>query len=93
MTGSDAGRFHANLRASTRADRPVPGAGALLEIFQVIAAIRHTAAILAGHDFVVAVPEVYHELEPAGQPAHRASAGQKLAANHPDPATQRRLAI
>ncbi len=24
------------------------------------------AAVLAGHGFVVAVPEIYHELEPAG---------------------------
>ena len=28
--------------------------------------IRRTAALLAGSGFVVAVPEVYHELEPAG---------------------------
>ena len=28
--------------------------------------IRRTAALLAGHGFVVAVPEIYHELEPPG---------------------------
>ena len=28
--------------------------------------IRRTASMLAGHGFVVAVPEIYHELEPAG---------------------------
>ncbi len=28
--------------------------------------IRRTAALLAGHGYLVAVPEVYHELEPAG---------------------------
>ncbi len=36
------------------------------EIFQVTAPIRRTAALLAGHGFVVAVPEIYHEFEPAG---------------------------
>ena len=34
------------------------------EIFQATAPIRRTAAYLAGHGFVVAVPEVYHELMP-----------------------------
>ncbi len=36
------------------------------EIFQITAPIRRTAAMLAGHGYVVAVPEVYHEFEPAG---------------------------
>ena len=36
------------------------------EIFQVTGPIRRTAAFLAGHGYLVAVPEVYHELEPAG---------------------------
>jgi carboxymethylenebutenolidase len=36
------------------------------EIFQVTGPIRRTAAMLAGHGYVVAVPEVYHELEPPG---------------------------
>src|SRR5258706_9850748 len=36
------------------------------EIFQVTGPIRRTAAFLAGHGYIVAVPEVYHELEPAG---------------------------
>jgi carboxymethylenebutenolidase len=36
------------------------------EIFQATGPIRRTAAFLAGHGYVVAVPEVYHELEPAG---------------------------
>ena len=43
-----------------------PGLVLFSEIFQVTAPIRRTAAILSGHGFVVAVPEVYHELEPAG---------------------------
>ena len=36
------------------------------EIYQVTAPIRRTAAILAGHGFLVGIPEVYHEYEPAG---------------------------
>jgi carboxymethylenebutenolidase len=36
------------------------------EIFQVTGPIRRLAAFLAGHGFLVAVPEVYHEYEPAG---------------------------
>ena len=36
------------------------------EIYQVTGPVRRTAAILAGNGFVVAVPEVYHELEPLG---------------------------
>lgn len=36
------------------------------EIFQATGPIRRTAAFFAGHGYIVAVPEVYHELEPAG---------------------------
>ena len=36
------------------------------EIFQATGPIRRFAASLAGHGYIVAVPEVYHELEPAG---------------------------
>jgi carboxymethylenebutenolidase len=36
------------------------------EIFQITAPIRRTAAMLAGHGYIVAMPEVYHEYEPAG---------------------------
>jgi carboxymethylenebutenolidase len=43
-----------------------PGIVFWSEIFQVTGPIRRSAAMLAGHGFVVAVPEVYHELEPAG---------------------------
>ena len=43
-----------------------PGVILYSEIFQVTGPIRRTAAIIAGHGYVVAVPEVYHELEPAG---------------------------
>lgn len=43
-----------------------PGILLFSEIFQVTGPIRRIAATLAGHGFVVAVPEIYHELEPAG---------------------------
>src|ERR1700733_13968779 len=36
------------------------------EIFQVTGPIRRFAAFIAGHGYIVAVPEVYHELEPLG---------------------------
>lgn len=47
-------------------DERFPGIVLFSEIFQVTAPIRRTAAFLAGHGFIVAVPEVYHEFEPAG---------------------------
>lgn len=43
-----------------------PGILLYSEIFQVTGPIRRTAALLAGHGFLVAVPEIYHEFEPAG---------------------------
>ena len=43
-----------------------PGLILFSEIFQITAPIRRMAALLAGNGYVVAVPEVYHELEPAG---------------------------
>ncbi len=43
-----------------------PGLVLFSEIFQITAPIRRTAALLAGHGFVVAVPEVYHEFLSAG---------------------------
>lgn len=51
--------------------RPVAGGrypGLLLfsEVFQRTAPIVRTATMMAGHGFVVAVPEIYHELEPPG---------------------------
>jgi carboxymethylenebutenolidase len=44
-----------------------PGILFYSEIFQVTAPIRRTAALLAGHGYIVAVPEIYHEFEPAGR--------------------------
>src|ERR1700728_4568931 len=43
-----------------------PGIVFFSEIFQATGPIRRTAAMVAGHGYVVAVPEVYHELEPIG---------------------------
>src|SRR6202795_4563357 len=44
-----------------------PGVVFYSEIFQITAPIRRTAAMLAGHGYVVAMPEIYHEFEPAGE--------------------------
>lgn len=46
--------------------RRCPGVVLYSEIFQQTGPIRRTAVLLAGHGYVVAVPEVFHELEPAG---------------------------
>ncbi len=43
-----------------------PGLVLFSEIFQRTGPIRRTAALMAGHGFVVAVPEIFHELEPPG---------------------------
>ncbi len=43
-----------------------PGVVFYSEIFQITGPIRRTAAMLAGNGYLVAVPEIYHELEPAG---------------------------
>src|SRR4026207_67874 len=44
-----------------------PGILLYSEIFQVTGPIRRTAALIAGHGYVVAVPEIFHEFEPAGR--------------------------
>jgi carboxymethylenebutenolidase len=43
-----------------------PGIIFYSEIFQITSPIRRMAAILAGHGYIVAAPEIYHEFEPAG---------------------------
>ncbi len=43
-----------------------PGVTFFSEIFQITSPIRRTAAMLAAHGYIVAMPEVYHESEPAG---------------------------
>ncbi|MEW6302081.1 MAG: dienelactone hydrolase family protein [Verrucomicrobiota bacterium] len=43
-----------------------PGLLLFSEIFQVTGPIRRTAAMLAGHGFIVVAPEIYHEFEAPG---------------------------
>lgn len=43
-----------------------PGIVLYSEIFHMTGPIARTAAFLAGHGFLVAVPEIYHEFLPAG---------------------------
>jgi carboxymethylenebutenolidase len=43
-----------------------PGIVFFSEIFQATGPIRRMAAMLAGHGYIVAVPEIYHEFGPAG---------------------------
>ncbi len=57
------------------ADRRFPAVLLFSEIFQITAPIRRMAATLAGHGFLVAVPEVYHELEAPGTVLAYDSAG------------------
>lgn len=45
---------------------PWPGVALFSEIFQHTGPVARAAAMLAGHGFVVAVPEIFHELEPPG---------------------------
>ncbi|MEO6403775.1 MAG: dienelactone hydrolase family protein [Vicinamibacteria bacterium] len=58
-------------RMRTYIYRPVapgryPGLVFFSEIFQRTGPIKRTAALLAGHGFVVAVPEIFHEMESPG---------------------------
>ncbi|MEW6731280.1 MAG: dienelactone hydrolase family protein [Acidobacteriota bacterium] len=59
-----------------------PGILLYSEIFQVTGPIRRTAALMAGHGFVVVVPEIYHELEPAGTVLAYDEAGAERGNNH-----------
>ena len=43
-----------------------PGIIFYSEIFQITAPIRRTAAMMAGHGYIVAMPEIYHEFEVPG---------------------------
>ena len=51
--------------AST-ADKKYPAILLYSEIFQQTSPIRRSAQIMAGHGFIVVVPEVFHELNPIG---------------------------
>src|ERR1700722_14557093 len=44
-----------------------PGIVFYSEIFQVTGPIRRTAAMLDGHGYIVAMPEIYHEFEAPGE--------------------------
>jgi carboxymethylenebutenolidase len=48
------------------ADKPYPAILLYSEIFQQTSPIRRSAQIMAGHGFIVIVPEVFHELNPIG---------------------------
>lgn len=48
------------------------------EIFHMTGPIARTAAFLAGHGFLVAVPEIYHEFLPAGTVLAYDQAGSEL---------------
>lgn len=43
-----------------------PGVLLFSEIFQITGPIRRTAALVAGHGYLVAAPEIYHEFERGG---------------------------
>lgn len=43
-----------------------PGVVFYSEIFQITGPVARAASVLAGHGYIVAAPEIYHELEPAG---------------------------
>jgi carboxymethylenebutenolidase len=59
-----------------------PGVLLYSEIFQITGPIRRTAAMLASHGYVVAVPEIYHELEAAGTVLPYDQAGADLGNAH-----------
>lgn len=59
-----------------------PGLILYSEIFQVTGPIRRVAALLASHGFMVAVPEIYHELEPPGAVLSYDEAGAARGNNH-----------
>jgi carboxymethylenebutenolidase len=59
-----------------------PGVVLFSEIFQRTGPIGRTAALLAGHGFVVAVPEIFHELEPAGTEIAYDQAGAERGNRH-----------
>jgi carboxymethylenebutenolidase len=48
------------------AEGKYPGLLLFSEIFQITGPIARTGAYLAGHGYIVAVPEIYHELVPVG---------------------------
>src|SRR5688572_29720524 len=59
-----------------------PGVVLFSEIFQRTGPIGRMAAMLAGNGFVVAVPEIFHELEPAGTVLGYDQAGAEAGNRH-----------
>lgn len=57
-----------------------PGVVLFSEIFQITGALQRTGAFLAGHGYVVVVPEIYHEMVPSGTviPYNEPEKGQAL---------------
>lgn len=51
---------------SVTAEKKYPAILLYSEIFQQTSPIRRSAQIMAGHGFIVVVPEVFHELNPIG---------------------------
>jgi carboxymethylenebutenolidase len=62
--------------------RRFPGVVLFSEIFQRTGPIHRMAALLAGHGHVVAVPEVFHDLEPAGTVLAYDTAGADAGNHH-----------
>jgi carboxymethylenebutenolidase len=60
------GRAMRTFLAAPRAPGPYPGIVFYTDIFQLTEASLRWCVRLAGHGFVVAAPEIYHRIEPAG---------------------------
>jgi len=45
-----------------------PGLVLFSEIFQITGPIQRSARLMAGHGYIVVVPEIFHEFEPMGTP-------------------------
>jgi carboxymethylenebutenolidase len=65
-TSSGPMRVHLHVPGGADAPRRFPGLALYSEIYQETAPIRRAAIRLAGHGYVVAVPEVFHQHEPPG---------------------------
>lgn len=63
--GTPTGKMRVYLARPTREGR-FPAILLFSEIYQVTQPIRRLAAMIAGQGYLVAIPEVYHEYEPAG---------------------------
>jgi carboxymethylenebutenolidase len=59
-----------------------PGVVLYSEIFQLTGPIARMAALFAGHGYVVCVPEIFHELEPAGTVLGYDAAGAEAGNRH-----------